>query len=123
MNLQLGEVDGVPALLTDLVADESFRNEKLLLYTAVQKVGNGVPRVRFSVLEVSRLDMAVVDGHLALKGDEFADEMKGWALVQVIDDRCSAQTIVTRCTLYQQYTTKKALDEAAKSYGGLTERV
>ena len=123
VNLQLGEVDGVPALLTDLVADESFRNEKLLLYTAVQKVGNGVPRVRFSVLEVSRLDMAVVDGHLALKGDEFADEMKGWALVQVIDDRCSAQTIVTRCTLYQQYTTKKALDEAAKSYGGLTERV
>ena len=42
------------------------------------------------------------------------------ALVRVSDDRCSPQTIVTRCTLYQQYTTKEALQVAAKSYGGLT---
>ena len=53
--------------------------------------------------------------------DEFADEMKGWALVKVIDDRCSPQTIVTRCSLYQQYTTQEALEIAADSYGGLTE--
>ena len=65
--------------------------------------------------------MAVVDGRLALVGDEFADEMKGWALVKVIDDRCSPQTIVTRCTIYQQYTTEDALEKAADSYGGLTE--
>ena len=48
-------------------------------------------------------------------------EMKGWALVLVSGDRCSAQTIVTRCTLYQQYTTEEALQAAAKSYKGLTE--
>lgn len=66
-------------------------------------------------------DLTVVDGHLALVGEEFADEMKGWALVKIIDDRCSPQTIVTRCTLYQQYTTQEALEEAAKSYGGLTK--
>jgi hypothetical protein len=47
--------------------------------------------------------------------------MKGWALVKVMDDRCSRQTIVTRCTLYQQYTTEDALEAAADSYGGLTE--
>ena len=73
--------------------------------------------------EVARLDMTVVDGHLALVNEEFADEMKGWALVQVIGERCSPQTIVTRCTLYQQYTTEEALQIAAKSYGGLTKTV
>ena len=67
------------------------------------------------------LCMTVVDGRLALVGEEFADEMKGWALVKVVDDRCSSQTIVTRCTLYQQYTTEDALERAADSYGGLTE--
>jgi hypothetical protein len=70
---------------------------------------------------VSWWDMAVVEGRLALVGEEFADEMKGWALVKVIDNRCSPQTIVTRCTLYQQYTTEDALERAADSYGGLTE--
>jgi hypothetical protein len=64
--------------------------------------------------------MTVVDGRLALMGEEFADEMKGWALVKVVDERCSSQTIVTRCTLYQQYTTEDALEKAADSYGGLT---
>ena len=71
--------------------------------------------------EVSRSEMSVVDGHFVLEGEEFADEMKGWALVRVADNRCSPQTIVTRCTLYQQYTTEEALQTAAKSYGGLTE--
>jgi len=61
--------------------------------------------VRFSKRDVSRREMTVVDGRLALVGEEFADDMKGWALVRVIDDRCSPQTIVTRCTLYEQYTT------------------
>ena len=82
-----------------------------------------MPRVRFSMREVARLDMTVVDGHLALVNEEFADEMKGWALVQVIGERCSPQTIVTRSTLYQQYTTEEALQIAAKSYGGLTKTV
>ena len=115
----LGEVDGMPALITDLRHDEYLFNEKLWLYTAEQKM-EGVPRVRFSKREVSRSEMTVANGHLALKGEEFADEMRGWALVRVADNRCSPQTIVTGCTLYQQYTTDEALQAAAKSYKGLT---
>ena len=119
---ELGEVDGMPALLTDLKESDRTHHAKLRLYTAVQAIENKVlPRVRFSMREVSWWDIAVVDGRLALVGEEFADEMKGWALVKVIEDRCSSQTIVTRCTLYQQYTTEEALERAADSYGGLTE--
>ena len=117
---QLGEVNGTPALITDLQYGEHLFHEKLWLYTAEQNM-EGVPRVRFSKRDVSRSEMAVVDGHLALIGEEFADAMKGWALVRVVDNRCSPQTIVTRCTLYQQYTTEEALQTAAKSYKGLTD--
>lgn len=121
LQLELGKVDGIPALLTDLKVGESFFHEKLWLYTAEQKIEGSLPRVRFSMHEVSRSEMSVVDGHFVLEGEEFADEMKGWALVRGADNRCSPQTIVTRCTLYQQYTTEEALQTAAKSYGGLTE--
>ena len=38
--------------------------------------------------------------------------MKGWALVRVMNNRCSTQGIVTRCTYYQQYTTEEALETA-----------
>ena len=116
IQMQLGEVNGVPALLTDLKDGEWFRDEKLWFYTAVQDVES----VRFSMRELSRRDMTVVDGHLALIGDEYADEMKGWALVRVIGDRCSTQAIVTNCTYYRQYTTDEAFNESVKSYGGLT---
>ena len=119
---ELGEINGVPALLTDLKERDRTHHAKLRLYTAVQIIENEVmPRVRFGMREVSWWDMAVVDGHLALVGEEFADEMKGWALVKVMDDRCSRQTIVTRCTLYQRYMTEDALEVAADSYGGLTD--
>ena len=119
---ELGEVDGTPALLTDLKESDRTHHAKLRLYTAVQTTENEVmPRVRFSMREVSWWDMAVVNGRLALVGEEFADEMKGWALVKVVGDRCSPQTIVTHCTLYQQFTTEEALEVAADSYGGLTE--
>ena len=121
VKLELGEVNGTPALLTDLKVSDRSHHVKLRLYTAVQNLENERPRVRFSMHEVSWGDMTVVDGSLALVGDEFADEMKGWALVKVIDDRCSPQTIVTHCTLYQQYSTEEALQTAAKSYGGLTD--
>lgn len=120
VKLQLGEVNGVTALITDLKADELHFREKLWLYTAEQDM-SARPFVRFSMREVSRREMTVVAGQLALVNKEFADEMKGWALVRVHDDRCSSQTIVTRCTIYQQYTTEEARQEAAKSYGGLTE--
>ena len=118
---ELGEVNGMPALLTDLKEGDRTRHAQLRLYTATQTIENRVlPRVRFNMREVSWWDMTVVDGRLALMGEEFADEMKGWALVKVVDERCSSQTIVTRCTLYQQYTTEDALEKAADSYGGLT---
>ena len=119
---ELGEVDGRPALITNLKAGDRTRHAKLRLYTAIQEMENDIlPRVRFNMREVSWWDMTEVDNHLALIGDEFADDMKGWALVMVKKDQCSPQTIVTRCTLYQQYTTEDALEAAADSYGGLTE--
>ena len=122
-NVRLGEVDGAPALITGLKAVEWPRYERLLLYTAMQCVEDGLPRVRFSMREISRSDMTVVDGFYVLKDEEFADDMKGWALVDVVNDRCSPQRIVTNCTLYQQYTTEEALEKAADSYGGLTEEM
>lgn len=118
---ELGVVDGVPALMTDLKAGEWPCGERLLLYTGVQETDSLTSRVRFSMKEVSRADMTAVDGHLALVGEEFADDMKGWALVRVVNERCSPQAIVTRCTFYQQYTTEEALENAADSYGGLTK--
>ena len=132
VTLELGVVDGVPALITDLKPFEMVkinsnvmfidRREKLWLYTAVQKLENGfMPRVRFSMREIKRHEMTLVDGHYVLKGEEFADDMMGWAIVRVVGDRCSSQTIVTNCTLYQQYTTQEAQEKAADSYGGLTE--
>ena len=120
---QLGEVDGAAALITDLKVNEQRGDEKLRLYTAVQHIEHHLPRVRFDMRELSRSDMTVVNGYLALTDEEFADDMKGWSLVRVIGDRCSPQVLITRCTLYQQFTTDKALHDAAKSYGGLTESV
>lgn len=118
--LELGELDGVAALLTDLKRAQWNYNETWWLYTAVQ-TEYGIPQVRFSKREVASTEMTTVDGHLALVGEEFADEKKGWALVHVIGNRCSPQTIVTRCAVYQAYITEEALQEAAKSYGGLTK--
>ena len=120
-NVRLGEVDGVAALITGLDAVEWPRNERLLLYTATQCVESGLPRVRFIMHEISRQDMTVKDGRYIMKGEEFADNMKGWALVNVVNNRCSSQTIVTNCTLYKDYTTEEALQKAADSYDGLTE--
>ena len=117
---ELGEVDGMPALITDLTEDAWKAFTKLWLYTAVQNVEGRAPRVQFSMREVAWQEMELVGGQYVLKDNEFANPMKGWALVRVIDDRCSPQGIVTRCTLYQQYTTEEALETAAKSYGGLT---
>ena len=117
---ELSEVNGVPALMTGLKYGEQYEHEKLWLYTAEQKKEGSTPRVRFNKRDVSRQEMTIVDGQLALVGEEFADDMKGWALVCVSGKNCSPQIIITRCTLYQQYTTEEALQAAAKSYGGLT---
>lgn len=118
---QLGEVDGMAALMTDLKGEAWKSQTRLLLYTAEQHIDSKMPRVRFSMREVSWEEMSIVNGHYVLKDEAFANDMKGWALVLVKGERCSPQTIVTRCTLYQQYTTEEALKKAADSYGGLTE--
>jgi len=119
---QLGEVDGTAALMTDLKGEAWVPQTKLLLYTAEQHIDGDMPRVRFSMRNVAWEEMTFMDGHYVLKDEIFADDMKGWALVLVKGERCSPQTIVTRCTLYQQYTTEEALEKAADSYGGLTDR-
>ena len=116
----LGEVDGTPALITNLRASDMKHGERLWLYTAEQHLEGDLPRVRFSRSDLIWQRGTAVDGPLILKGEEYADPMKGWAIVRVVGDQCSPQTIVTRCTLYQQYMTEEALQRAAKSYGGLT---
>ena len=124
---QLGSVDGIAALLTDLKPSDLRRPEKFLLYTAEQRIEGNKPVVRFlQVREVAKEEFTEVGGRLTLTGDEFADPMRGWALVRVIpsatpgEDRCSTQSLVTNCRLYEQYTTEEALQQAAQSYGGLT---
>jgi hypothetical protein len=67
------------------------------------------------------MTLRCVDGHLALVGNVFLDAMMGWALVRISGEGCSSQTVATRCTLYELYTTEEALARAAESYGGLTE--
>ena len=121
INEQLGEVDGTAALMTDLKADAWMPQTKLLLYTAVQHFECNMPLVRFSVREVPWEEMTFIDDHYVLKDEAFADDMKGWALVLVRGEKCTSQTIVTRSTFFQSYTTEEAMQSAAESYGGLTE--
>lgn len=117
---RLGEVDGTPALITDRKADEVRPIEVFLLYTAEQQFyREDCPKVSFEMREVKRDEFTLVDGCLALVGNDFGNEMKGWALVRVMGKNCSTQSIVTHCKYYEQFTTEEALEEAAKSYGGL----
>lgn len=121
INQKLGEVNGVPALITDLGKDDITYNDRFRLYIAVQEVGSGrATSVKFSMRKISLNELSLVDGKFVLKGDEFANEMMGWALVRVNGDNCSAQGIVTRCTYYKKYTTDEALQETVKDYKGLT---
>ena len=118
----LGEVNGTAALMTDLKRSAVKRGDRLVLVTAKQAFETRhCPRVWFFVRDVAVEEMTEVDGKLALVGEEFADEMIGWALVHVSGGSCSSQTVMTRCTYYQQYTTEEALQTAAKSYGGLKD--
>ena len=120
VQLQLGEVNGSPALITDRKAGEVRPYEVFLLYTAEQQFyREDCPTVNFMMREVKRDEFAVVDGCLALVNNDFANEMKGWALVRVMGKNCSTQTIVTRCKYYEPYTSEEAMEAAVKSYGGL----
>ena len=117
---RLGEVDGTPALITDRKAADVRPHEVFLLYTAEQQFQReDCPMVSFRMRVVKQSELVKVDGCLALVGEEFADEMKGWALVRVMGKNCSTQGLVTLCRYYEQFTTEKALKAAAKSYGGI----
>ena len=118
----LGEIGDKMALVTNLTRDNLRRGDKLILYTLTQDI-RWKPQVYFSRREVMPDELTDTADGLALIGDEFADEMKGWALVHVRGESCSTQTAITRCTYYKQFTTEEALQKAAASYGGLTEDV
>ena len=124
------EASDVAAALCGADADLQ-RGDRLRLYRLCQKEEYDVPKVYVTAEELlldgdcggagfSGMALRCVDGHLALVGDEFLDAMMGWALVHISGEGCSSQTVATRCTLYEQYTTEEALARAAESYGGLT---
>ena len=119
----LGEVDGTPALLTDLRKSEMLPGEVLRFYSLRQHTEGRAPWVQPKVADLKARSLQVVDGCVVVKGDEFADPMMGWALVRVAGDRCSPQPLVTRCDFYERFTTEEALLAAAESYGGLTKEV
>ena len=128
----LGEVDGRPALITNLPAQMDMEN-RLRLYTINQRVDHNLPRVGIYAEEqiVGRslcaapfkdTEVRLLDAGVAFVGDIFGDESKGWALMLITGDHCSSQQVVTRCNLYERYTTEDALLAAAASYGGLTRK-
>ena len=135
ISYQLDEVDGQPALLTDLTKKEAQKST-LLLYVLHQKVlaHQDWPDQFYLSIKVETLttsDFTVVpstlltpyqskSGTLALVGPRFADPMLGFGIVRLKDGHASRQHVVTRCTYYERYTTEEALQAAAKSYGGLT---
>ena len=125
------EASDVAAALCGADADLQ-RGDRLRLYRLCQKEEYDVPKVYVTAEELlldgdcggtgfSGVALRCVDGHLTLVGDEFLDAMTGWALVRISGEGCSSQTVATRCTLYERYTTEEALARAAESYGGLTE--
>ena len=120
---RLGEVDGVAALIADLQKKDLSHGLKLWLYSAEQHIEYGTPRVYFHFREVKDNELVETTGGLALVGDEFADDNRGWALVLTDGKRCSSQGIVTRCTLYKQYTTQEALITAAQSHSNRKMRI
>ena len=120
MQQTFGEVEGTHALITDRKINDIQPYEVFLLYTAEQQFHHeDCPEVSFKVREVKMDEFNEVNGCLALVGNDFANEMKGWALVRMKGRNCSSQGIVTRCKVYEQYTTEEALQLAVKSYGGL----
>lgn len=136
ISYQLGDVEGQPAMLTDLTK-ASAKKETLLLYVLEQKVVHWRDdedlfqlRIKVETLGVddfvnvpSTLTSPYKDVHgtLALVGERYGDPMLGFGLTRVKDGFASYQRVITRCQYYERYTTEEALLAAAKSYGGLTE--
>lgn len=118
---ELAVVDGEAALVTSMRAGDADTGAELWLYCGEQRDEGPAPRVWFSKRRVSWLELSLVEGRYVLKDEAFADDMRGWALVMVKGGRCSSQGLVTRCRLYERFTTEEALRASAESYGGLTE--
>lgn len=141
---QFSEVDGQPALLTDLIPQD-MEEGKFLLYVLRQKIihwqeEEDLAQVNISVvpltfgpdIEIPHIGIVHLStsipfkpfqkqsGNLSLIGNLFSDSMLGFALVRIHDGHVSSQRVITRCTYYEKYTTEEALQVAAKSYKGLT---
>ena len=116
----LGEWQSTPALLTDLSPTLLQPDDTLRLVILRQTLRHGLPKVVAAHLDLKPSEFVDADGRLALAGEWFDDSQCGWALVLTRRGACSSQTVVTRCTLYRQYTTPEAMQRAADSYGGLT---
>ena len=137
INYQLGDVDGQPALMTDMTPRDVSKGE-LLLYVLEQRVypqqvGPELFQLGIYVETLTPADFVTVpstlltpykspSGTLALLGERFADPMQGFGIVRIKDGHASSQRVVTNCTYYKQYTTEEAILAAAQSYGGLTEK-
>ena len=123
---------------TDMVSalcryGSDFRAGDILrLYTFRQVIENMIPKVYIETEDLTidygespvgfkNAELCEVNSYLALTGSIFADTSTGWAMVHISDEKCSTQTVVTQCTLYEQYTTEEAMLVAADSYGGLTQ--
>jgi len=120
---RLGEVDGKAALIIDFSPLSLRKGQELRLFTAEQTMQNDAPKVAFEVRNVQKGELVAVDKmSSALIGEEFADDNKGWALVLVMGESCSSQSIVTRCKFYEQFTTEELMNEAAKTYGRVKKR-
>ena len=135
ISYQLGEIEGKPALLTNLTKT-SAKEMELLLFVLEQIVtpqpsGDDDFQLKITVEDVTVDDFVKVPstspspyksarGTLALVGDRFAAPMLGFALVHVESGDASHQRVVTNCTYYERYTTEEALLSAAESYDGLT---
>ena len=119
---RLGEVDGKAALITNLKRYEARYTDTLKLFVAEQTNEDNIPRVNFRVRNLLKEEFVETENGMALVGAEFADDNKGWALVLVIGESCSSQSIVTRCKFYEQFTTEEVMNEAAKTYGRVKKR-
>ena len=121
---QFGEFQGEPALLTTL-AETDAKQGQLLLYVFQQVEKNSTPSINTKVIDLSLAtdDVKVTfsDDQLVLTSTMFTDSMSGFALVRIVNGHASRQTLITRCTYYERFTTDEALMIAAESYGIVKE--
>lgn len=147
ISYELSEVDGKPALFTDLTMTEA-RKDTLLLYVLRQDIEVEVMGYKRPVLSIRAIPVNPDEeikadefgtarlvnvpstlltpyhekgGTVAIVGDMFADSMLGFCLVRVKDGRASTQQVVTNCEYYKHFTTKTAIKDALPSRTTLVE--